>query len=129
MVLKEYIKLISLVVLMGIGFGMFIGGCVYGKKDGEAERNTLATQVDTLQTANQGFKNIEDLRAAVVKQALEDAEEWKKKADAAEKRVADANKQKDAATKKALDALERATQDPDCAQTLEAFVCPAVPLP
>ena len=127
--LKDYAELIKLIVSIALGTALFVGGCSLGKKDGAADRTNLEGQVSSLQTANDGFVKIEEARKRQLALERQRSAEWKKAADEAEKRLADANKTKDKAEKKARDALAKASKDPDCAELLKREVCSVVPMP
>ncbi len=126
---KEYAELIKLISGIVACALLFVGGCSLGKKDGEAARVALAKEVSTLQTANDGFVRIEEARKRQLTLERQRSAEWKKAAEAAGERLAQANKDKDKAQKQARDALAKASKDPDCASLLERMVCATVPLP
>lgn len=126
--LKEYAGLIKLILAGLLAGGLFIGGCTVGKNSGEAERENLAGQVASLQTANESFVAIEERRKKEVELAQKRAEEWKAAADAAEQRVSAARRAKEQAEKAARDAIGAAYKDPDCKKLLES-VCEVLPMP
>ena len=126
---KEWIGLAKLLSAAALAITLTVGGCRYGEGKGEAARAALEERVSTLQAANAGFAAIEERRKEEVKLAKSRADEWKRDSEDARKALAEANKAKAIADKKAKEALAKANKDPGCAELLRREVCSVVPLP
>lgn len=127
--LKEYLRPLTVVATVALGMGLFIGGCHIGKVKEEVKVVELEGKVSSLESANRRFVEVEEYRTALLLEAQQRAAEWKKAAEAADSRVADARQEKDKAQRAAIQALANATKDPDCEELLRRQVCEVVPLP
>lgn len=126
---KEYATAIRAILSVLLAIGLVVGGCSYGKKDGEAERVALASQVSSLQEANDRFSEIQAIKNREIEKAQEAAAKWEKLANKTAKEAEEARAAKAKADKERQKALSEARRDPTCAELLERNVCDVVPLP
>ncbi|WP_337055027.1 hypothetical protein [Pseudoxanthomonas sp. USHLN014] len=137
--LAPYVGLIRLVLWCAVGGAIFIGGCKHGaaSKLAEAERTVTAAQGERdkakensasyLASANACGASLANVNRET-ELAQQRAAEWKRAADIADARAAQARADAAAAAAKADKALQAAKAKPACASQLAMQLCPEIPL-